>query len=108
MKFLIIEHGQAQYTIDPNVPASTKIDQISKDDLLKLLELCLTEDSFEMDPYDDSKLQNKAHQIIYKNLYQKLDDVMKQRVRFSDEKTVLYRAAITKYSAELSDAELSE
>lgn len=103
MKFLVIDNGQAKYTVDPTIPASTKIDQISKDDLFKLLEFCLTEEDFEMDPYDDNKLQNKAHQIIYKNLYQKLDDVMKQRVRFSDEKTALYRTAITKYSTMLSE-----
>ncbi len=102
MKFLTIDNGQAMYTIDPTVPASVKIDQISKEDLFRLIELCITDDSFEMDPYNEALLQNKAHQIIYKNIYQKLEDLKKQRVRFSDEKTVLYRAAINKYSAELS------
>ena len=102
MKFLTIDNGQAMYTIDPTVPASVKIDQISKEDLFRLIELCITDDSFEMDPYNEGLLQNKAHQIIYKNIYQKLEDLKKQRVRFSDEKTVLYRAAINKYSAELS------
>ena len=103
MKYLTIENGQAQYTIDSAVPASIKIDQISKDDLFKLLDLCITEESFEMDPYDETLLQNKAHQIIYKNAYQKLDDLRKQRIKFSDEKTVLYRTAINKYSVELSE-----
>lgn len=102
MKFLTIDNGQAMYTIDPTVPASVKIDQISKEDLFRLIELCITNDSFEMDPYNEVLLQNKAHQIIYKNIYQKLEDLKKQRVRFSDEKTVLYRTAINKYSAELS------
>ena len=102
MKFLTIDNGQAMYTIDPTVPASVKIDQISKEDLFRLIELCITDDSFEMDPYNEGLLQNKAHQIIYKNIYQKLEDLKKQRVRFSDEKTVLYRTAINKYSAELS------
>lgn len=103
MKYLVIENGQAKYTIDPTVPASIKLDQISKDDLLKLLDICMTEEDFEMDPYDETSLQNKAHQIIYKNIYQKLEDLRKHRVRFSDEKTVLYRAAINKYSAELHE-----
>lgn len=39
MKYLAIENGQAQYTVDSAVPASIKIDQISKDDLFKLLDL---------------------------------------------------------------------
>ena len=103
MKFLIIENGQAKYTVDPNVPASIRIDQLSKDDLLKLIELCMNDDTFEMDSYDEALLQNKAHQIIYKNIHQKLEDLRKQRVRFSDEKTVLFRTAINKYTADLSD-----
>lgn len=103
MKFLTIENGQAQYTVDPTVPASKKIDQISKEDLLKLLDLCMKEDEFEMDAFDDILLKNKAHQIIYKNIFQKLEELRKQRIRFSDEMTVMYRTAINKYKAELSD-----
>lgn len=102
MKFLKINNGQALYTVESTVLASRQIDQISKDDLLKLLDLCITEENFEMDPYDDKLLHNKAHQIIYKNIYQKLDDLRRQKVRFSDETTALYRNAINKYSAELT------
>ena len=102
MKFLTINHGQALYTVDATVPASKTVDQITKEDLLKLLDLCITEENFEMDQYDETLLHNKAHQIIYKNIYQKLDDLKRQRVRFSDETTELYRNAIEKYSAELS------
>ena len=103
MKYLVIEDGISKYTIDPSTPASKMIDQISKEDLLALIESCISDEDFEMDAYDETILRNKAHQIIYKNIYQKLDDLRKQRVRFSDEKTVLYRAAITKYSADLSE-----
>ncbi len=103
MKYLTIENGQAHYTTDPTVPASKKIDQISKEDLLKLLDLCMKEEDFEMDPFDDILLKNKAHQIIYKNIYQKLEELRKQRIRFSDETTVLYRTAINKYRAELDN-----
>lgn len=102
MKYLTINNGQALYTVDSSAPASIKIDRISKEDLFKLLDLCVTEENFEMDPYDEDLLHNKAHQIIYKNISQKLDDLRKQRIRFSDEKIVLYRNAINKYSAELS------
>ena len=103
MKYLIIEDGVSKYTTDPSTPASKMIDQISKEDLLVLIESCISDEDFEMDVYDETVLQNKAHQIIYKNIYQKLNELKKQRVRFSDEKTVLYRAAITQYSADLSD-----
>lgn len=101
MKFLTIENGQAMYSVDPMHAASNKIDQMTKEDLLKLIDLCVTEDCFEMDDYDESILHNKAHQIIYKNIYQKLDELRKNRDRFSDEKTSLYRSAISKYMTEI-------
>ena len=105
MKYLIIERGQAKYTVDANTRPQKSIDKISKDDLLKLIDLCMNDESFEMDPYDERELQNKAHQIIYKNIYRKLDDITKKRVSFSDEMTSLYRSAIEKYSVELKKRE---
>lgn len=103
MKYLTINNGQAMYTVESTTPATTKIDQLTKEDLLKLIDLCISDEDFEMDPYDESVLLNKAHQIIYRNIYQKLDDLKKQRIKFSDEKTVLYRAAINRYSSELTE-----
>lgn len=38
--------------------------------------------------------------IFYKNIYQKLDDLFKRRISFTDEKINLYRAAIDKYTME--------
>jgi hypothetical protein len=76
------------------------IDQITKEELLALLELSLGSD-FEMDAYDASKLKNAAHQIIYKNIYQKLDGLRTQAERFVDEKMALYTKAIAMYNAEL-------
>ena len=70
---------------------------------MKLIEICLEKDDFEMDEFDVNKVQNAAHQIIYKNIYQKLNDLVMRRVSFQDEKNSLYRTAIAKYSSELSD-----
>ena len=39
---------------------------------------------------------------IYKNIYQKFEDIRLHRVSFEDEKVNLYRIAINKYSSELS------
>lgn len=103
MKFLIIDNGQVLFTTDPSIQASNKLDQITKDDLLKLIDLCVSDPTFEMDSYDENLIHNKAHQIIYKNLYQKFDDLIKQRIRFSDEKSTLYKVAIEKYSSESSN-----
>ena len=100
MKYLLIENGQAYYVLSPEAQ-KIPVEKINKDDLLALLDLCIAHEDFEMDPYDEALLQNKAHQIIYKNICQKFTELRTQRTRFSDEKTVLYRAAITKYSAEM-------
>lgn len=74
-----------------------------KDDLLTLLKLAISEESFEMDPYSTESVHNAAHQIIYKNIYQKFEDIRLHRVSFEDEKVNLYRIAINKYSSELSE-----
>ncbi len=100
MKYLMIDRSQGFYKTDKEESKMTPIDQITKEDLLKLLDLCVGED-FEMDVFDANNLKNAAHQIIYKNIYLKLDGVRKQRVRFLDEKTALYSKAIEEYSIEL-------
>ena len=56
-----------------------------------------------MDPYDEESLKNPAHKIIYKNIYDKFDALIKKRVQFKDETCDLYKSAIEKYSTELSE-----
>lgn len=100
MKYLIIENNKAFYQINDDVDSKKTIDQITKEDLLKLVELCI-EEEFEMDSFDAAKIPQAAHQIIYKNIYQKLNNLRLHRVSFVDEKTTLYRKAIDSYSAEI-------
>lgn len=100
MKYLLIEKGQAFYRIDENA-AKKSIDQITKEDLLNLIELCLEDENFEMDEPTSTNLQHSAHLIIYKNIHAKLSDVRLKRVSFEDEMSVLYKSAIDKYSKEL-------
>ena len=88
------------YTI--NGTEKKSIDQIDKEDLLILLKFVISDESFEMDPYSSDTVHNPAHQIIYKNIYQKFDDLKMNRVNFNDEKMNLYRAAINAYSSETS------
>ena len=93
MKYLMVDNGRVFYSLDGSAASKKPIDQISKDDLLILLKLSISEESFEMDPY----------QIIYKNIYQKFEDIRLHRVSFEDEKVNLYRTAINRYSSELSE-----
>ena len=107
MKYLVINGSLAYYTVDASVQPNKLIDKITKEDLMKLVELSLIED-FEMDPYDKNKLKNAAHAIIYKNIYQKLQALKMQKNKFMDEKAVMYRNAIEDYKVELrSEAALN-
>ncbi len=94
MKYLKIEKNKGYYTIDEK--KWIQIDEITKDHILLLLDLAIDKD-FEMDLYDSNKLANQAHQIIYKNIYEKLTDLCKNRNRFKDESKSMYREALEKY-----------
>ncbi|MNK22366.1 hypothetical protein D3C87_406410 [compost metagenome] len=73
-----------------------EIDLITKEDLYFLLKRAVAED-FEMVEYNEQILANKAHQIIYKNLFEKFVDLVANRTRFRDESENLYKAALDKY-----------
>lgn len=97
MKYLKIENHKGYFIKDKNLPTDwTEIDQIEKDDLLKLLDIATNED-FELDPYEEDLLQNKAHQIIYKHIAEKFTTFLSNKGRFKDEADNLFKAAIEKY-----------
>lgn len=94
MKVLKIEDNQGFYTTTGD--AYNSIDKINKDDLLKLVELTL-EGDVEIDEYSEEMLKNQAHQIIYKNIYEKLLDLQKRRDEFKDESERLFLQEYEKY-----------
>lgn len=97
MKYLKIEDNKGFFIKDKNEPTSwTEIDQIEKDDLLNLLNLA-TNEEFDIDVYDESKIGNKAHQIIYKHLAEKFTNFLSNKDRFKDEADSLYKEAFDKY-----------
>lgn len=105
MKYLYIENGQGFFSVSGLETDKQTIDKIRKEDLLRLLNLIIDESAekgFEMDSYDEESLKNPAHKIIYKNIYDKFDSLIKKRVQFKDETCDLYKSAIEKYSTELS------
>ena len=60
--------------------------------------MALNED-FEIDEYDVTQLRNQAHQIIYKSISEKLNDLNQKRQQFSDESENLYLKEYEKYKA---------
>ena len=95
MKLLKIEDNKGYFSLDGEV--WNPIDEINKEHLLSLLDLALTDD-IEMDEFEKEKVGNQAHQIIYKNIFEKFRDLHKNRNRFKDESEALYKEAIEKYS----------
>ena len=75
----------------------SEISILTKEDLMSLLDKAIALD-FEMDPDNEDLIQNKAHQIIYKNLFEKFAQLLSNKTRFKDESELLYKDAIEKYS----------
>ncbi len=97
MKYLQINDNQGVFLKDKAQPDNwTEIDKIEKDDLMNLLDFA-TEDDFEMDAYDEATLGNKAHQIIYKSIYEKLNIFLTNKDRFKDQTENIYKDELEKY-----------
>lgn len=96
MKHLKVESGKGQFSIDGS--AWIDLDKFGKDDLLKLVDLAL-QDGFEMEPYDKEKIPQPAHEIIYRNLFTKLNELAGKKDRFKDESQQQFREALLKYQA---------
>jgi len=96
MKILRIENGSGQYRANGDSEWKS-IDKIVKDDLITLLDTFLNSD-IEMDNFDNEKLSNQAHQIIYKSIFEKLSSLEENKDKFKDEADRTYLASIDKYS----------
>lgn len=106
MKYLYINNGKGFYSTTGLEKDKQDISNILKDDILIILNKCLEEDKeFSMDEYNEDTLHNAAHKIIYRNIFQKLDELRKKQDRFIDDKSNLYKAAIDKYQNELEQLE---
>ena len=73
------------------------VDKISKDDLLRLVNLSLSEEDVDFETYDESKIQNHAHQVIYKSVVRKLQSLRERKQEFVDESARLYLEDYEKY-----------
>lgn len=104
MIYLKIENNKGYYRIDASKDEWVELDQIGKEDLLKLLDIATSQD-FEMEEYKAELLQNPAHNIIYKNIYGKFNELLSNKTRFQDSVNSMYKSAIDKYTIELNKEE---
>jgi|MTBAKMStandDraft_1061839.scaffolds.fasta_scaffold04657_3 hypothetical protein len=99
MKLLKTEDNQGHFLGESG--AFTTVDRITKEDLLRLVELTLTEE-VEFDEYDSEVVKNQAHQILYRSIYEKLRGLRERKQEFTDESERLYLQEYEKYREESS------
>jgi hypothetical protein len=103
MKYLKIEDNKGHFlrSKDGGESEWIEIDKVNKDDLLSLLNTAISSE-FEMDVYAESNMANKAHQIIYKNIFEKFSNLETMKSKFKDESESLYKEAMDKYSEDIT------
>lgn len=99
MKLLKIESNQGHF-LDEN-SKFVPIHKITKEDLLRLVDLTLDKE-VEFDEFDDETIKNPAHQILYKSIYEKLRGLKDRKEEFIDKSARLYLTEYEKYREEPS------
>ena len=94
MKLLSIKNNLGHYLGESGQPIP--VDKITKEELLRLVNLTLTED-VEFDEYDESAIKNQAHQIVYKSVFEKLRGLKNRKQEFTDESERLFLKEYEKY-----------
>ena len=98
MKLLKIENNQGYFYV--NDDEYLPMDKLTKDALLKLVDITL-ENDIEMDEYDENEIKHQAHQVIYKSVRNKLQNLNNRKQEFIDESERLFLVEYEKYQAEL-------
>ena len=97
MKLLRIDNSTGYYLAEKG--GFAEVDKITKEDLLRLVDLTLQEEEVEYDEYSDEELKNQAHQIVYKSVFEKLKGLRDRRKEFIDGSERLYLADYERYRA---------
>ncbi len=96
MMLLKIEDNKGYYFVTQDKFAT--VDKITKDDILRLVNLTLdTKSEVEFDEYNDDNLKNRAHQIVYKSIFDKLQGLKERKQEFIDESERQYLTAYESY-----------
>lgn len=98
MKYLKIENNQGFFLRENDMIA---IDKITKEDIFNLISLVIStenETEFEMDEFSEETLQHGVHKIIYKSIYDKLLELIKDKENIQDSVNQQFATALQKYS----------
>lgn len=96
MKLLKIENGVGKfYSFERN--AYVEITLISGETLLKLVDYVIENDDFEFDQYNKDEIKNTVQDIVYKDIFEKLNQLKDQKKSIVDEIENKYADASNKY-----------
>ena len=73
------------------------IDKMSNVDLWHIANAVMNDEEFLMDAYDETRLPNKAHQIIYKHIYDLLISLKCRKEQYKNECSLMYKTAYEAY-----------
>lgn len=94
MTYLKIENNVGKFYKDGTY---VTIDKMANDDLRCLANFVMDDNDFQMDVYDESLLPNKAHQIIYKHVYELLASLQGRKEQYKNESELMYKTAYDAY-----------
>lgn len=94
MIYLKIEHNVGKFYKDGTY---ITIDKMVKGDLWRLANVVMNDDDFQMDAYNEALLPNKAHQIIYKHVYELLTSLQERKEQYKNECELMYKTAYDAY-----------
>lgn len=94
MIYLKIENNVGKFYKDGTY---VTIDKMANGDLWHLANLVMNDNNFQMDAYDETHLPNKAHQIIYKYVYDLLTSLQGRKEQYKNECELMYKTAYDSY-----------
>ena len=100
MKLLKTDSNQGFYLADNGDYRA--IDEITKEDLLRLMRIVLNDD-VEFDEFDEDVIKNQAHQVVYKSIYRNLLSLRDRKQEFVDESERLYLEDYKRYAVKMRD-----
>lgn len=97
MKHLKIDDQKGYFTRGESWIVVT---EMTKEDLLNLAHTAIEEADFEIDAFEDDRLPNPAHKIIYQKISGQLLELHNRRDAFREEISNIYKDAYNKYCVE--------
>lgn len=96
MQLLKIDEGKGKYWKIGD--KYEDIEDINKEDLMELVNRVLDEEEIHIEAYDEEKIKNPSHKIIYESISFKLNDLRGKKDSFVDKRARMYLDDYERYT----------